>query len=84
MVRYITVCKDNFKSAEEWEQAIARAVRVLIENRCVVRMELEEFDTMVIEFDYQDFQIAERRCVWLTDTQLGTVVYDDEVDRVEE
>lgn len=78
MVNYITVCRNDFDSKEEWEQAVARAIKVLIENKYIVRMELQDFGTVMIEFDYQEHLIAEHRCVWLTDTELNTVVYDDE------
>ena len=41
-------------------------------------MELVDIGVMSIEFDYQNYDLAERRCVWLTDTELDTVIYDNE------
>jgi hypothetical protein len=81
MVSYITISKEKYENEFEWERAIQNMVKLLIENDYVVRMELQDVGVMLIEYDYQDYNLAERRCVWLTDTELDTVIYDDEKEK---
>lgn len=78
MVSYIAISKKNYDADCEWEEAIYNAIKLLIENNYVVKMELQDFGMMIIEYDHQDHELSDRRCVWLTDTELDTVVYDDE------
>lgn len=78
MVSYIAICKKNYDDDYEWEEAIHNAIKVLVENEYVVRMELQDFGVMIIEYDYRDYELSDHRCVWLTDTELDTVVYDDD------
>ena len=78
MVNYIAIYRENYELFCEWENAIHNTVRILIENNYVIRMELQDFGMMIIEYDHRDYELSDRRCVWLTDTELDTVVYDDE------
>ena len=78
MVNYFTINKENYENEFDWRKAIHNALKILIENDYVVKMELVDIGVMSIEFDYQNYDLAERRCVWLTDTELDTVIYDNE------
>ena len=84
MIKYITINKENYENEFDWRKAIHNTLKILIENDYVIKMELVDIGIMSIEFDYQDYNLSERRCVWLTDTELDTVVYDGDEREVQE
>lgn len=78
MVNYITISREKYENVFDWEEAIHNTIKILIENDYVIKMELQDTGVVIIDFDYQDYNLARRRCVWLTDTELDTVIYDEE------
>lgn len=73
MVNYITISKEKYENEFDWEDAIHNTIKTLMENGYVIRMELQDFGLMLIEFDYQDYDLSGHRCVWLTDMELDEV-----------
>ena len=73
MVSYIAISKEKYESELDWENAIHNTIKILMENGYVVKMELQDFGLMLIEFDYQDCDLSNHRCVWLTDMEMDEV-----------
>lgn len=65
---YMTVCREDYPSREEFENAIKRAVCVLLENNYIMTVKWDEkgFGIVAIEFDYDDVSYGCPYPVWLT------------------
>lgn len=79
-VNSITICRDNFKTVTEWEDAIRRMVICLLENRQIMTVRYDEpgLGIVVIEFNYDCRGYGDRYPRWLLPEEEETVVYSEE------
>ena len=65
---YMTVCRKDYSSQEEFENAIKRAICVLLENNYImtVKWDGKEFGIVAIEFDYDDLSYGGPYPYWLS------------------
>ena len=71
-VNCITICKDNYKSEQEWRQAISDAVMLLLEAEyiMVVRYDEKGLGIVCIDFDYADQSYGGLYPYWLDANDL--------------
>lgn len=79
-VNDITVCRDNFKSKEEFEDAIKRVVMVLLENGYVMTIKYDEpgIGIVWIKFCYDAEEMGDYTPVWLSPEEYESIIWDDE------
>ena len=79
-VNNITICKDQYKSQEDFENAIKKAVMVLLDNDYIMTVRYDEpgLGIVCIDFDNADISIGAPYPFWLTPEQSESIVFDDE------
>ena len=79
-VNEITICRDNYSTREEWEDAIKKMVIALLDNRqiLVVRYDEPGLGIVNIEFNPDQLEWGCHYPRWLSPTEEESIVYDDE------
>ena len=79
-VNSIVICKSNFKSQEEFENAIRDAVMVLLNNDYIMTVRYDEkgLGIVVIDYNYDDKGLADTYPYWLTVEEYESIPFDDE------
>lgn len=74
----LVICKDSYEDQYDFEDAIKRAVMLLLENGYVMTVKYDEpsFGIVVIEYDYDDPELAGRMPYWLAQDELESVVWE--------
>lgn len=67
-VNNITICKEDYSSKEEFEQAINKAVMCLLENNYImtVRYDDKGLGIVSIDFNYDNLEYGGNYPFWLT------------------
>lgn len=78
----ITICRDTYKTQEDFENAIKKAIMVLLDNEYIMTVRYDEpgLGIVCIEFDSADVSMGGRYPHWLSPTEWESVVWDDEVN----
>ena len=79
-VNQIVICKDQYKSQEEFENAIKDAVMVLLNNDYIMTVEYDEkgLGIVAIEFNPDDQVYGEAYPYWLLPEEIESVEWKDE------
>lgn len=79
-VNNITICNDQYETQEDFENAIKRAVMVLLENRYIMTVRYDEsgLGIVCIDFDYEDQNLGTPYPYWLTYEQWERIEFDEE------
>ena len=79
-VNSIAICRDNYSSREEWENAIKKMVMCLLDNRQIMTVRYEEpgLGIVAIEFNHDDQSWGARYPYWLSPEEAESIIYDDE------
>ena len=79
-VNNIAICRDNYSSREEWEDAIKRMVVSLLDNRqiMVVRYDEPGLGIVDIEFNPDEQSWGCHYPYWLSNTEAESVIYDED------
>lgn len=66
-VNQIVICKDDYESKEEFENAIKDAIMVLLNNNYIMTVKYDEkfFGIVSIEFNYADQEYCDAYPYWL-------------------
>ena len=85
-VNTITICRDTYKTQEDFENAIKKAVMVLLDNEYIMTVRYDEpgLGIVCIEFENGDPSVGCDYPYWLSPTEWESVTFDDEVDNDEE
>ena len=80
-VNEIVVCKNDYKTQEDFENAIKKAVMVLLDNQYIMTVRYDEpgIGIVCIDYDYADREYGSPYPVWLSPEEESSVVWDDEV-----
>lgn len=80
-VNTIVICKDTYKTQEAFENAIKKAIMVLLDNEYIMTVRYDEpgLGIVCIDYDHADMSIGSPYPVWLTPREEESVIYDDEV-----
>ena len=79
-VNELVICKDHFESQEDFENAIKKAVMVLLENRYIMTVRYDEpgLGILCIDFDYDDQSLGAPYPYWLTYEQGERIEADED------
>lgn len=79
-VNRITVCRDEYKSKEEFENAIKDAVMVLLNNNYIMTVRYDEkgLGIVAIDYNYTDQAYGDAYPYWLMPEEIESVVLKDE------
>ena len=78
-VNQIVVCKEDYKSKEEFENAIKDAIMVLLNNNYIMTVRYDEKGLGIVAIDY-NYSNQEYGChypYWLSPTEWESVVWDN-------
>lgn len=79
-VNQITICKDQYKSKEDFENAIKDAVMVLLNNDYIMTIRYDEkgLGIVAIEFNHDDEAFGCPYPYWLLPEEIESVEWKDE------
>ncbi len=79
-VNSIAICRDNYPTRAEWEDAIKKMVVCLLDNRQVMTVRYDEsgLGIVVIEFNPDDQSWGAHYPYWLSPDEEASIIYDDE------
>ena len=66
-VNRITICKDKYKTQDDFENAIKRAVMLLLENDYIMTIKYDEpaLGIVCIDYNYADRSFGTEYPIWL-------------------
>lgn len=79
-VNSIAICRDNYSTREEWEDAIKKMVVALLDSYQIMMVRYDEpgLGIVEIEFNPSDAECGCKYPYWLSPEEAESVVYDDE------
>ena len=88
-VNCLTVCRDSYNTQEEFENAVKKAIMVLLDNDYIMTVRYDandkELGVVAIEFNYADEAYGCPYPYWLSPDEEESVIYKEEkVKKVEE
>ena len=80
-VNAMTICRDTYKTQEDFENAIKKAVMVLLDNNYIMTVRYDEPGLGIVSIDYNhdDQSYGCHYPFWLSPTEWESVTWDDEV-----
>lgn len=83
-VSELIVCKDNYNSYEEFQNAIRDAIMVLLNNGYIMTIRYDanekEMGIVVIEYDSNEAELSEYHPHWLSWYEYDRIVWDEDVE----
>lgn len=79
-VNTITICKDNYKTYEDFENAINKAIMVLLNNHYIMTVRYDEpgLGIVCIDFDHDDPSVGTPYPSWLYAEEWESVEWVEE------
>lgn len=79
-VNEIVICKKEYETTEDWENAIKKAVMVLLDNNYIMTVRYDEkgLGIVVIEYNSANRKFGNDYPIWLSPTELESVIWDGE------
>ena len=79
-VNSIAIDRDNFKSRQEWEDAVKRLIFSLLENDQIMTVSAPEFGMglVEIEFNPNEPEWGGHMPYWLSSSEEESVVWDED------
>ena len=76
----ITIRRDTYKTQEDFENAIKKAIMVLLDNNYIMTVRYDEpgLGIVVIEFNHDDQSWGAHYPYWLSPEEEEGIIYDDE------
>ena len=80
-INTITICKDTYETQEDFDNAIKKAVMVLLDNNYIMTVRYDEpgLGIVCIDYNYADQSYGDHYPYWLSPTEWESVTWDDEV-----
>lgn len=80
IINSIVICKDNFKTEEDWKNAIKDTVMVLLENDYIMTVRYDEPDLgiVAIDYNYADQRFGDAYPYWLMPEEWESIAWNDE------
>lgn len=78
----LVICRDNYKTKEDFENAIRDAVMLLLDAEYIMTVKYDEkgFGIVAIEYQYDNEEYGTPLPYWLSPEEFESVVWDDERD----
>ena len=82
-INTIIICKDDYSTNEEFENAIKKAVTCLLDNNYIMTVQYEEKGLGIIRIDYNhiDRALGEDYPIWLSPEEEESIMIEQEVDK---
>ena len=79
-INSIIICKEDYRSQEEFENAIKKAIMVLLDNNYIMTVRWDEkgLGIVTIAFQHDNPSLCEPYPYWLTPEEWESVVYSEE------
>ena len=79
-VNTITICRNTYTTQEDFENAIKKAIMVLLDNGYIMTVRYDEpgLGIVCIEFETDDQSIGTRYPYWLLPNECETIIWDGE------
>lgn len=79
-VNNIVICRDTYKSQEEFENAIKDAIMILLNNDYIMTVRYDEKGLGIVSIDYNhdDQSLGSAYPYWLEPEEYEGVIWDDE------
>lgn len=79
-VNRITVCRDEYRSKEEFENAIKDAIMVLLNNNYIMTVRYDEkgLGIVAIDYNYADQEYGDAYPYWLLPEEFESVEWKDD------
>lgn len=79
-INTITICRDTYETQEDFENAIKKAVMVLLDNGYIMTVNYDEpgLGIVCINFETDDQGIGTDYPYWLSPTEWKSVIWDGE------
>ena len=79
-VNQIVICKDEYKTQEDWQNAIKDAIMVLLNNNYIMTVRYDEkgLGIVVIDFNHDDQSFGCDYPYWLSPDEWESVIWDEE------
>lgn len=80
IINSIVICRDKFKTEEDWKNAIKDAVMVLLENDYIMTVRYDEkgFGIVAIDYNYADQSFGDAYPYWLMPEEWESITWNDE------
>ena len=80
-VNELVICKDDYKTKEDFENAIKDAVMVLLNNNYImtVRYDEKSLGIVAIDYNYDNQEYGDAFPYWLLPEEWESVVWQDDV-----
>ena len=81
-VNSIAICRDNYQTRADWEDAIKKMVVSLLDNRQIMTVRYDEpgLGIAVIEFNPDQIEYGCRYPYWLSTDEEMSVIYDEDIE----
>ena len=81
-VNQLVICKEDYKTVQDWENAIKKAVMVLLDNNYIMTVKWDEksLGFVAIEYEHDDRSFGCRYPYWLYPEEIESVVWVDELE----
>lgn len=87
-VNSITICRDDYSSIEEFENAIKKAIMVLLDNNYIMTVKYDandkELGIVVIEFEYANQEFGCDYPYWLSPEEFEIITMNKEREEMSE
>lgn len=79
-VNRITICRDNYKSQEDFEKAIKNAIMLLLNANYIMTVKYDEpgLGIVCIDYNYADESWGCHYPHWLSVDEYESITWDDE------
>lgn len=77
-VNRIVICRDNYKSNEDFENAIKDAIMVFLNNNYIMTVNYDDasLGIVVIEYNYNEQEFGCCYPYWLSPNEYESIVWD--------
>jgi hypothetical protein len=77
-VNQLVVCKDDYETTEDWENAIKKAIMVLLDNNYIMTVRYDEVGIVDISYNPDKQEYGCDYPYWLSPEEIESVVLDED------
>lgn len=79
-VNTIVICKEDYETEDAFENAVKRAIMVLLENNYIMTVRWDEkgLGILCIEYEHDDMSFGGNYPYWLSPEEIECVMYGEQ------